>query len=58
MSGLRKNLQTSAKAYKTISNIGYKEDMMRALELSASIIKRDLDYFEFKEVIDFINKTS
>ncbi|MFI5333390.1 MAG: hypothetical protein ACHQVS_04815 [Candidatus Babeliales bacterium] len=36
--------------------LGYKEDMMRALERSASIIKKDLSYFEFKEVIDFVEK--
>lgn len=34
--------------------LGYKEEMMRALKRSASFIKRDLDYFEFKEVIDFV----
>ena len=34
---------------------GYKEEMMRALEKSASIIGKDLSYFEFREVIDFIN---
>ena len=34
--------------------LGYKEEMMRALERSASLIKRDLDYPEFKEVIDII----
>ncbi len=35
--------------------IGYKEEMMRALQLSASIINRDLSYHEFKEVINFID---
>lgn len=35
--------------------LGYHEEMMRALQRSASIIKRDLDYFEFKEVTDFID---
>ena len=35
--------------------LGYHEDMMRALARSSSIIKRDLDYFEFKEIIDFID---
>ncbi len=34
--------------------IGYKEEMMRALQRSASIINRDLSYHEFKEVINFI----
>lgn len=33
--------------------LGYKEEMMRALERSASLIKRDLSYQEFKDVIDF-----
>ena len=36
--------------------LGYKDDMMKALERSASIMKKGLDYFEFKEVIDFIQK--
>ncbi len=36
--------------------LGYRDEMMKALERSASIIKRGLDYFEFKEVIDFIAK--
>jgi len=34
--------------------LGYTEEMMRALHQSASLIKENLDYFEFKEVIDFI----
>lgn len=34
--------------------LGYKEEMMRALQKSAGIINRDLDYFEFKDVIDFV----
>ncbi len=34
--------------------IGYKEEMMRALQRSASLINRDLSYHEFKEVIDFV----
>jgi hypothetical protein len=34
--------------------LGYKEEMMRALEKSASLIRRDLNYFEFKNVIDFV----
>ncbi len=36
--------------------LGYKEEMMRALERSASLINRDLSYHEFKEVKDFIEK--
>jgi hypothetical protein len=32
--------------------LGYKTEMMRALRKSAAIIKRDLDYFEFKEITD------
>ena len=35
--------------------LGHKEEMMRALLRSASILKRDLSYQEFKEVIDFVN---
>ena len=35
--------------------LGFKDEMMRALEHSASLIKKDLDYFEFKEVITFVN---
>ncbi len=35
--------------------LGYKDEMMKALERSASIIKKGLDYFEFKNVIDFVN---
>jgi hypothetical protein len=34
--------------------LGYKEEMMRALERSASLIKKDLNYHEFQEVIQFI----
>lgn len=34
--------------------LGQTEEMYRALERSASIIGRDLDYHEFKEVIDFV----
>jgi tetratricopeptide (TPR) repeat protein len=37
--------------------LGQKEEMMRALEHSASLIRRDLDYHEFKEVIEFIEQT-
>lgn len=36
--------------------LGYHEEMMRALQRSSSIIKRDLDYFEFKEITDFIDQ--
>lgn len=36
--------------------LGYKEEMMRALQRSASLIKKDLDYHEFQEVIQFINQ--
>lgn len=38
--------------------LGQTEEMYRALERSASIIERDLDYHEFKEVIDFIAATA
>lgn len=34
--------------------LGNKKEMMRALERSASFIKKDMTYFEFKEVIDFV----
>lgn len=34
--------------------LGYKDEMMRALQRSASLIKKDLNYHEFKEVTDFI----
>jgi hypothetical protein len=36
--------------------LGYKEEMLRALERSASLINRDLSYHEFEEVISFIEK--
>lgn len=36
--------------------LGYKEEMMRALRRSASLINRDLSYHEFKEVTDFIEE--
>ena len=36
--------------------LGYKEEMMRALEHSASLIKKDLNYHEFQEVIQFIKE--
>jgi tetratricopeptide (TPR) repeat protein len=35
--------------------LGYKQEMMRALIKSARLINKDLSYFEFKEVIDFVN---
>lgn len=38
--------------------LGYKEEMMRALQRSAFLIKRDMNYHEFKEVIDFIEKVN
>lgn len=34
--------------------LGFKNEMMKALSRSASLIKQDLNYYEFKEVIDFI----
>lgn len=34
--------------------LGYKDQMMKALQKSAQIINKDLDYFEFKDVIDFV----
>lgn len=34
--------------------LGYKDEMMRALQHSASLIKKDLSYREFTEVTDFI----
>ena len=36
--------------------LGYKKEMFKALERSASLIKRDLTYHEFKEVIDFVEQ--
>jgi tetratricopeptide (TPR) repeat protein len=36
--------------------LGYKDEMMRALARSASLIGKDFEYFEFKKVIDFYNK--
>ncbi len=36
--------------------LGYTDDMMKALKKSASLIDRDLAYFEFKEVIDFVER--
>lgn len=35
--------------------LGHKEEMMRALTRSASMLQRGFDYFEFKEVIDSVN---
>jgi hypothetical protein len=37
--------------------LGHTEEMYRALQRSASIIGRDLEYHEFKEVIDFVTMT-
>lgn len=34
--------------------LGYKIEMVRALKHAADLINRDLDYHEFKEVIDFV----
>lgn len=34
--------------------LGYKQEMTRALEHGAQLINKDLNYFEFKDVIDFI----
>jgi tetratricopeptide (TPR) repeat protein len=38
--------------------LGYKEEMMRALQRSAALIKKDLNYHEFQEVQTFINGIS
>lgn len=35
--------------------LGYKHEMMKALQKSAQIINKDFDYFEFKEVIEYID---
>lgn len=35
--------------------LGYRQEMLRALERSAGLVNRDLLYHEFKEVIDFID---
>ncbi len=35
--------------------LGYKKEMLRALQRSAQLINKDLEYEEFKEVTDFIN---
>lgn len=34
--------------------LGHKDEMMRALRRGAELIKRDLSYTEFKDVIDFV----
>ena len=34
--------------------LGNRVEMMRALERSASLINKDLGYFEFKGIIDFV----
>lgn len=36
--------------------LGYYHEMMQALQKSADLIQKDLNYHEFKDVIDFINK--
>lgn len=36
--------------------LGYKEEMMQALQRSAHLIEKDLDYHEFKEVITFVDE--
>lgn len=38
--------------------LGFKEEMMRALAKSASLITKDMDYVEFKAVIDFVTSIS
>jgi hypothetical protein len=38
--------------------LGQKDEMMRALRRGAELIKRDLNYTEFKDVIDFINTSN
>lgn len=38
--------------------LGYKEEMLRALQRSAELIHQDLNYPEFKKVIELINKVS
>lgn len=38
--------------------LGQKDEMMRALRRGAELIKRDLNYTEFKDVIDFINASN
>lgn len=35
--------------------LGHKDEMMKALKRGAELIHRDLDYTEFKDVIDFVN---
>lgn len=36
--------------------LSYKKEMMKALKHAASLIKRDLNFFEFREVIEFIDE--
>lgn len=36
--------------------LGHTQEMMRALQRSADLIKRDLTYHEFKEVIEFVEQ--
>lgn len=36
--------------------LGYRQEMLRALQHGADLIKRDLNYHEFKEVITFIDE--
>jgi hypothetical protein len=40
----------------TLGILGQKQEMLKALEHGASLIKQDLHYHEFKEVIEFIEK--
>lgn len=35
--------------------LGYKDEMMKALQHSADLIKKDLDYVEFRDVIEFVS---
>lgn len=36
--------------------LGHREEMKRALTRGAELIHTDLNYYEFKEVLDFIKK--
>ena len=38
--------------------LGYRQEMFNALNRSAYLIQRSLDYHEFKEIIDFFQKLS
>lgn len=38
--------------------LDYHEEMMRALHRSSIMIGKDLDYFEFKEITDFIEQVN